>query len=216
MAQDVQEARLEAAESLSSETNKHNSTNKKEQRSNMKTNRWLGVTTLAAVLALSAMTSMGQDRGRDNRDRPDRGRFDPAQMRERMMGYYREQLEVKDDAEWNVIQPLIQKVMDARMATMTGRGFGGFGRGGGPGGGPGDRGGDDRGRGPFGGQPNPEVEALQKAVDGKASNAELKAALSRYQESRKAKEEDLQKAQAELRKVLSVRQEAIATLRGLL
>jgi hypothetical protein len=53
-------------------------------------------------------------------------------------------------------------------------------------------------------------------VDGKASNAELKAALSRYQESRKAKEEDLQKAQAELRKVLSVRQEAIATLRGLL
>lgn len=181
----------------------------------MKTNRWLGVTILAAVLAVGAMTSLGQDRGRDNRDRPDRGRFDPAQMRERMMGYYREQLEVKDDAEWNVIQPLIQKVMDARMATMTGRGFGGFGRGGGPGGGPGDRGGEDRARGLFG-QPSPEVEALQKAVEGKASNSELKSALSRYQESRKAKEEELQKAQAELRKVLSVRQEALATLRGLL
>jgi hypothetical protein len=153
VAQDVQEARLEAAESLSSETNKHNSTNKKEQRSNMKTNRWLGVATLVAVLALGVTTSMGQDRGRDNRDRPDRGRFDPAQMRERMMGYYREQLEVKDDAEWNVIQPLIQKVMDARMATMTGRASVASGAAG-VRGGPGDRGGDDRGRGPFGGQPN--------------------------------------------------------------
>jgi hypothetical protein len=57
---------------------------------------------------------------------------------------------------------------------------------------------------------------LQKAIDGKASNSEMKAALARYQEARKAKQAELEKSQAELRKVLTVRQEAIATMSGLL
>jgi len=173
---------------------------------------------MAAVLCLGASSALGQDRGRDDRGPQDQGRdrrggFDPAQMRERMMGFYREQLEIKDDAEWKVIEPLIQKVNEARMAMFSGRGgmFGGRGGPGGPGGGP-DRGGD---RGSFG-QRNPETEALQKAAEGKASNTELKAALARYAEGRKAKQAELEKAQDELRKVLSVRQEAIATLRGLL
>lgn len=170
---------------------------------------------MATVLCLGASNALGQDRRPDDRGQRDEGRdrrggFDPAQMRERMMGFYREQLEVKDDAEWQVIEPLIQKVNDARMAMFSGRGMFG-GRGGGP-----DRGGDRGGdRGPFG-QANPEAEALQKAVDGKASNAELKAALTRYAENRKSKQAQLEKAQDDLRKVLSVRQEAIATLRGLL
>jgi len=72
------------------------------------------------------------------------------------------------------------------------------------------------GMGGMGGQQNPEVEALQRAVDGKASASELKAAIAKCNEARKAKQADLEKAQAELRKVLTVRQEALATLNGLL
>ena len=44
----------------------------------------------------------------------------------------------------------------------------------------------------------------------------MKAALAKYQESRKAKQTDLETAQANLKKVLSVRQEAILTAQGLL
>jgi hypothetical protein len=57
---------------------------------------------------------------------------------------------------------------------------------------------------------------LEKAIDAKASNAELKAALAKFAEARKQKQANLEKAQAELRKVLTVRQEAIASRDGLL
>ena len=68
----------------------------------------------------------------------------------------------------------------------------------------------------FGGTPSPEADALQKAIDSKASKAEMKAALDKYVASRKAKQAALEQAQADLRKVLTSRQEAIATLNGLL
>jgi hypothetical protein len=73
-----------------------------------------------------------------------------------------------------------------------------------------------QGRGGFGGTPNPAADALQKAIDSKASKAELKAALDKYLASRKASQAALQQAQDDLRKVLTSRQEAIATLNGLL
>jgi hypothetical protein len=57
---------------------------------------------------------------------------------------------------------------------------------------------------------------LQKAIDAKAPKAEVKAALEKYVAARKAKQAELEKAQEELRKVLTSRQEAIATLNGLL
>jgi hypothetical protein len=44
----------------------------------------------------------------------------------------------------------------------------------------------------------------------------MKAAIAKFLEARKANEANLQKAQDDLRKVLSVRQEGIATLNGLL
>ena len=69
---------------------------------------------------------------------------------------------------------------------------------------------------PFFGEPSPEQDALQKAVEAKASNSEMKAVLAKYNASIKEKRAALEKAQADLRKVLSVRQEAIATLNGLL
>src|SRR5207253_1043028 len=114
-----------------------------------------------------------------------------------------------------------QQVMSERVRGMFG---GRGGRGGGPDPAQSGTGGDSGGRrgfrggfgGPFGGQPSPEAEGLQRAIDSKASNAEMKAALAKFLEARKTKQTELDKTQAELRKVLSVRQEAVASLMGLL
>jgi hypothetical protein len=139
-------------------------------------------------------------------------------MQQQMMDRYKEVLEVTDDAEWKAMQPLVQKVMEARRDSFGGMGRGMFGRGGPRGGNngqPADQQGQSR-RGMFGGAPNPDADALQKAIDSKASKAEIKAALEKYVASRKAKQAALEQSQADLRKVLTSRQEAIATLNGLL
>jgi hypothetical protein len=182
-------------------------------------NRWFTTVAVAAAVSLGLSSGLAQDNNSQGNQgnnggrggRGGRGNFDPAQFQQRMMETTRENLEVKDDGEWKVLEPLVQKVMDARRESFSGRGmFGGRRRGG-------DQGGDQGGRrGGFGGQPSPEAEALNRAIEGKASNSELKAALAKYVESRKAKLADLEKAQSELRKVLSLRQEAIATADGLL
>jgi hypothetical protein len=166
---------------------------------------------MAGALALAANRGVAQD-DQSNQPPPRRPNFDPAQMRERMMDRYKEQLEVTDDTEWKAIQPLIQNVTEARMAAMSGLGRGMFG----PARRTSDNGDQTARRGPFGQPPSAEAEALQKAIDAKASNAELKAAIAKFAEYRKAKQAELEKAQAELRKVLTVRQEAIATANGLL
>lgn len=145
-----------------------------------------------------------------------RGNFDPAEFRQRMMDRMKEQLEVKDDAEWKIISERIEKVTTAqREARIGGFGFGGR-RGGDRGGGGGDNNGGGERRNRFGGEPNPDVEALQKAVDAKASPEEIKAKLAKVRATVKEKEAALAKAQDELKKVLSVRQEAIAVTMGLL
>jgi hypothetical protein len=64
--------------------------------------------------------------------------------------------------------------------------------------------------------PNPAAEELQKAVDAKVPAPEMKSALAKYTEYRKAKQAELEKARDALRAVLTSRQEAIATLSGLL
>lgn len=145
------------------------------------------------------------------------GNSDPAQFRERQMERYRERIEVKSDEDWKKLEPVIGKVMDAQREARMGAGFGGFGgrggRGGGDGGGNTNQGGN-RNRG--GGQSSPEVTELQKALDDKAPAEEVKAKLAKLRDARKAKEAALDKAQEELRKALSPRQEAGAVLVGLL
>jgi hypothetical protein len=180
----------------------------------------------ALVLGGMAMVlTLGTGRLAAQQDRQGRGNFDPEQFRQRMMERYREQLEIKSDDEWKVIEPRVTKVMEARRdAGPGGRGFGNFTRGGGGGGGGNENGGDRGARGGrggggpggFGGTPSPEAEALQKAIEAKASADEIKTKLAKYRESRKEKEAALTKAQDDLRKVLSVRQEASAVLMGLL
>lgn len=152
---------------------------------------------------------------------PGGGGFDPAAMRARMAERIREVLDIKSDDEWKVIEERVTKVNDARRNVGFGGGgrmmFGGGpgGRGGAPGGG-GDQGGGRAGRGGFGGETMPEADALQKAIEAKASADEIKAKLAKYREARKAKQAALAKAQDDLRQVLSVRQEAAAVMLGLL
>jgi len=132
-------------------------------------------------------------------------------MRQRMMERYKEAFGVANDDEWKVIQERITKVNDARRDVGFGGGMGMMRRPGGQGGPGGDQaaGGQDRQR-RMGAEADPTAEALQKAIEAKASNDELKAKMTAYRDSRKAKQAKLVAAQEELRKVLSVRQEAVA------
>jgi hypothetical protein len=171
----------------------------------------LGSGKLAAQNQTTSSAAPDAGGGQGRQGRQNRGNFDPAQMQQRMMENYKERLEITDDTEWKAIEPLVQKVMDARRDSFAGMARGMFGRNRG-----GDNGGDqNQRRGGFG-TPSPEAETLQKAIDSKASNADLKAALAKFVEARKAKQAELEQAQANLRKVLSLRQEAIATESGLL
>lgn len=184
--------------------------------------RILGLLSLAAILTLGPATLTAQEAGGDqNPQQPGRrnrgggpgggpGNFDPEQMRQRMMERYREQLGVKDDAEWKLISERIEKVNEVRRDSMRGglgMMFGGRGGPGGPGGG--------GGRG-WGGEPNPDAEALQKAIEANAPADEIKAKLAKHRASVKARDEKLAKAQDDLKEVLSLKQEAQAVLMGLL
>ena len=64
-----------------------------------------------------------------------------------------------------------------------------------------------RSRGGFGGEPSAESQALQKAIDGKASNSEMKIAITRFLDARKQKQAEngsRRASQLSVIKVLSV------------
>jgi len=184
----------------------------------MKLNRIITLWALAAALTLSATSLLAQDNnggggqpggGGQGGGGPGRNRnFDPAQFQQRMMDGVRDQLGFTNDTDWSAVQPLIQKVMDDRrdmggaggmMRMMRPRN-------------------NDQGnpRRNFFGQPSPEADALQKALDANAPAGQIKDLLEKYQASQKAKQTKLESAQSDLRAVLTVKQEAQATLLGLL
>jgi hypothetical protein len=143
------------------------------------------------------------------------GNIDLAQFQHRLIEQTRTNLSVTNDEEWSVIQPLIQKVMDARRKVVVNGGgmvmrMGIGGLGGPP---PGERG----GYGPLAGD---EQKALQRALDDKAPVGQVKDSLAKYRAARQEEQAKLQAkleaAQADLKNVLSVRQEAQAVLMGLL
>lgn len=174
-------------------------------------------------LAAHGQQNTNQNEGRN--PRPDWQNMDGQQMQQfiqrRMMETFRERLEVPDDAEWKIVEERLGRVTQARMATvadgagMMGMGAMAFGRGG-PGGRGGEGPGGGRGFGGLFGQPSAEAQALQQAIDAKAPTAEIKSKLAKLQEVRRQKQADLVRAQDDLRKVLTQRQEAIAVLMGLL
>jgi hypothetical protein len=130
-------------------------------------------------------------------------------MQQMQLQRYQQALDITNDDEWAAIQPLIQKVMDARTALGNNNGFGG-------GGGRGGRGGRGGGGGGAAVVANPERDALQQAVDADAPASQIKDLLAKYQNSQKVKQAKLLAAESDLRKVLTVTQEAAATLVGLL
>ncbi|MGZ5567421.1 MAG: hypothetical protein ACXWKG_10430 [Limisphaerales bacterium] len=182
----------------------------------MKLKQMLAIAGMGALMLVGSTTIMAQGRGN----------FDPAQMRERIMTRMREQMDVKDDAEWKVIEPRIGKVLDARMELTKGEPsgmgmmFGGRSRRGGSSStdsaatpAPADQG-SSRPRGGMFGQ-SPELEALQKAVDDKAGKDEIQAKLTALRKSNKEKQKALDKAQSDLKEILDARQEAVAVVNGL-
>lgn len=175
----------------------------------------------ALLLSLSDTTLFAQNSGPDDAAKrrranttEDNGRrgFNPEEMQNRMLSSLRERLEVADDEEWKIISERIGKVMELRRT--TGGAPGGFaafaGRGGPPSG--------DSARGGRTARPggNSEMAALQSALRDKLPDAEIKSRLDRLRENRKENEAKLSRAQEDLRAVLTVRQEAVAVVFGLL
>jgi hypothetical protein len=131
-------------------------------------------------------------------------------MQQRMLDRVQEQLGFTNDTEWDAVKPLVQKVMDARRDV----GFGGMGRmfgGRNRGGNNGDQAGAAARPNPFG-QTSPELDALQKAIDDNAPSSQIKDLLAKYKTAQKGKQAKLEAAQADLKKVLTVKQEAQAYL----
>lgn len=189
----------------------------------------------AAVLAQDAQTGGDTQGGRRRNggtgeaggERGGRGNLNPQDVQARVLAALRERLEITDDEEWKLISDRVAQVTELRRASGAGGGammFGGFGgRGGPPGGGQGapGAGGEGRGRGGVGGRGGPgagntELAALSTAVRDKLPDAEIKSRLERLRQARKDSEAKLTKAQEELRAVLTVRQEAVAVVFGLL
>jgi hypothetical protein len=148
-------------------------------------------------------------------DRGGRGNFSPEEMQARLLSGLRERMGITNDEEWGLISQRIAAVSEARRAA----GGGMFGGPGGPGGrgGPPPGGGERGGRGPGGrSSSNPEVAALLQAIADNLPEAEIKSRLDRIREARRNGEAKVAKAQEELRAVLTIKQEAIAVMAGLL
>ena len=164
--------------------------------------KWLACGLVAALTLMAAGSALAQNdnnNGGDNGGRQrNRGGWDPAKMQQQMMERIQDELGITNDTDWSAIQPLVQKVMEAQRAAR----------------GPGMM--RLFGRSSFFGQPSPEADALQKAVDDGAPVGQVKDLLARYQAAQKANQAKLEQAQADLRAVLTVKQEAAATLLGIL
>lgn len=179
---------------------------------------------LAMLLVSQSFSAAGARGGGGQRPRREGIRQmqrDPAQMQRMMNERMKAQLEAGDE-EWKVIQPRLQKVMNLRrQINAPGRGmmFGGRGQVMRPG-----------GRGQAGaqrtrpGQTQREPSAVEKATQElqevlsskDATSEQIKAKLTALRTAKEKAEKDLATAQKELKKDLTVKQEAILVLSGYL
>ena len=165
----------------------------------------ISITTLATAPLFAAKPGKAERRemkadGADAADaKPAKPSAEDASAK--VLAKLREQFEVTDDAEWELIAGRIQQVTELRRS-LTGA--------------PSLRGGptatDKVRRTARAG----DQDALRTAVRDKLPDAELKLRLSRAHELRQQEEARLAKAQDELRSILTVRQEAVAVVAGLL
>jgi Spy/CpxP family protein refolding chaperone len=142
----------------------------------------------------------------------DRGDFNPEEFRQRMMERFKEQMGASDD-EWKVLQPKLEKVMEAQRDARAGGGgmFGGRG-------GFGGRRGQDGGGG--GDQPqSPVAKAsadLRKVVEANSPPEEIAKNLTALREARKQARAALETAQKDLQGVVTPKQEAMLVMVGML
>jgi hypothetical protein len=135
------------------------------------------------------------------------GKPNSSDTESRVMSKLRERLEVTDDGEWAIIAERITRVEEVRRSLWAGSAGG--------------RGGasfsekSKRSSRP-GGSAHPEQDALRSAVGDKLPDAEIKVRLARAHEVFQQNEALLLKVQTELRAILTVRQEAVAVMAGLL
>ena len=173
-------------------------------------------TTALIVLLTSSVFAQDNDATApgQRRERPEgseRRTFDPSAMRDRMLDFLRQRLEITDDAEWDIIKERIAKVTELRQSSSDNpagsmRALAAIGGGGGPG--QGGRDGANANAGNGGGGPGgPGGNFRQRG--GREGLAKLRAA-------RQLEADTLAQAQEDLRIVLTPRQEAIAVIAGLL
>lgn len=161
----------------------------------------------SAFLVAAGLFANAQD---NNAPGGGRGNFNPEEFRARMAERLKTSLKVTND-EWTVLQPLIEKVTTKQRESMAGR-FGGFG---GRGGDRGGNGGGGAGGGDRGG--SAESQALRDALEKDGTTPEeITAKLNAVRESRKKATTELAAAREELKKVVSVRQEAVLFSMGIL
>ena len=176
-----------------------------------KINQWLALAGVTLTLALAGNQAAAQPGGGPGGGGGRGGGFggmDMTQIIQMQVEQMRPDLAVTNDADWNAIAPLLTKVVQLRLeSSISGMGAMMRNRGGGRGGGLAAM---------LGGQTDPAAEALQKAIDDKAPIADVKAAMARLRDSRKAKQAEVAKAQAALKDVLTTRQEAVLVNFGML
>jgi Spy/CpxP family protein refolding chaperone len=163
-----------------------------------------------SILSLSMLPAVGWGQapaaGTDpNRKGPTAANIE--EFRKRMEEGIKTALKATDE-EWTVLKPLIENVTNKQRDARPS----GFGRGGGPSSGGGSTGGSET---PRPGQA--EGAALKDALASDATSVEeIKAKLTALRNARKGAQAALAQARDELRKVLTVRQEAALVNMGLL
>ncbi|HAU37635.1 MAG TPA: hypothetical protein DCX07_07950 [Phycisphaerales bacterium] len=164
------------------------------------------------ALALAGR-ALAQETREGRRDR------DPEQMRQRMEQFRQQAMErMKEmmgasDEEWKVLQPRIEKVQTLSRQARGGMGFRMGGRRGGRGGDQPPEAATDREQTDV----EKKMSDLQKLLQNKDSKAEdIKTALTAYRDARAAVRAELEKAQKELREILTLRQEAQLVTMGML
>lgn len=173
-----------------------------------------------AALCLGVPAGLAQAPGKDSGRRPgdnsgERRGPSPQEIQSRILTNLRDRLGVTDDEEWTIISERLLKVFEMRRGAGGGGDASAFMRGGSAGSAAAAAAAKSRGGFRPGGG-SPELQALQTAINDKLPEAELKLRMTRLREVRQLNESKLQKAQEDLRAVLTVRQEAIAVLLGLL
>ncbi len=164
----------------------------------------------AAKLSKAESRAMKRDGLADDaagkpKKRDDSAKPSPADNQVRTLERLREKLVVPDDTEWALIAERVSKIEEIRRTLWTSAANL---RGAAPGG--------EKGKRTGASSTNPERDALREAVSDNLPDAEIKSRLARAHDIHRQNEAKLAKAQAELRAILSIRQEAVAVMAGLL